>query len=131
MLRRLNNKGQMNIGEYVFIAVVVIIAISVGTPYLRRAFQATIKDARDYMIKGVRQVHADTQAFGKVHDEYEPYYTQSDAVVHSYSDTERTLAPGPRGEAAVFNQEIVENRTVASRSFQLPARGPTGVEIDH
>lgn len=85
MLRKIRNvtKGQST-PEYAILIALVVAAIIAMQTYAKRALQAKIRDASDFMIK------ESNSALGG-NEQYEPYYLQSNFDVSRNQTTETHL----------------------------------------
>ena len=102
MLRVLKNKNaQAVMGEYVLVIFLVMAVLTAMTVYFRRALQARIHDARDYMIGEVRVRTAGVYN-GNLYKEYEPYYGNTAARVFRSMDDEIRVLPG--GSSGIFQK---------------------------
>ncbi len=117
MLRVLSGKkGQATASEYVlmfFIGVTIAVAMTV---YFKRAVQARIWDARNYMIKEVHNAALAGNAtfYTNMHIEYEPYYGQSNSVVKRTVNDKQTLRPGL--SSGIFTQTFNEATEINTAS---------------
>ncbi len=120
MLKYLKNQcAQAVMGEYVlviFLALAVVVSMSV---YFKRAVQARIHDARDYMVGEVRERTAG-EFEGNLFKEYEPYYTNISSVTTADADHTEVLLPG--ASSGIFGKSISELRSVLSVSETAPPR---------
>jgi len=120
MLRKLHNrKAQAVIGEYIVLISMVLAAIVAMTVYFRRAVQARIYDARNYMVSEVARRSAGNFS-GDLYPEYEPYYTETNATVHRYSDDKSRLLAG--GVTGIFQREYNEIVETYMNSETLPPK---------
>jgi hypothetical protein len=103
-------KGQSVSGEYVLLAVLVVLAITAMTVYVRRTLQGRMRDAS--MVAVLR---ANTALGQDVLIEYEPYYTDTAAD---------TAAASVKTQRVVANSQIAQTsnteRRTHSQSVQLP-----------
>ncbi len=128
MLRNLNNRrAQAVIGEYVLVIFMVLGVITAMTVYFKRAVQARHYDALHYMVNDVRQRTAGIYN-GELYLHYEPYYTNTVAIVErSASSTTRVLSGGPGIYQKVIDESTsvqVNSETAPPRDFDLTT--PTG-----
>ena len=129
MLKNLSNRqAQAVMGEYVLVIFMVLAVIVAMTVYFKRAVQARLHDARDYMVNDVRQRTAGSYD-GELYLHYEPYYTNTIAtVVRDASSTTRIL---PGASSGIFRKVIDETTSVQVNSETAPPRDfslttPTG-----
>lgn len=109
MLRALKNtNAQAVMGEYVMVIFLVLAVLMAMMVYFRRAVQARIHDARDYMVTEVR---ARTMGVfdGNLYREYEPYYGNTSATVFRSVDDESRVLPG--ASSGIF-QKVYDSTTV-------------------
>ena len=120
MLRTLKNKNaQAVMGEYVLVIFLVMAVLTAMTVYFRRAVQARIHDARDYMVTEVRA--RTTGVFnGNLYREYEPYYGNTSARVFRSTDYEARVLPG--GSSGIFQKDYNETVSVQVNSETAPPR---------
>lgn len=129
MLRNLNNRrAQAVLGEYLLVIFMVLGVITAMTVYFKRAVQARLHDARDYMVNDVRQRTAGSYD-GELYLHYEPYYTNTDAIVTR--DTTHTTRILPGASSGIFTKVydestsvVVTSETAPPKSFNLTT--PTG-----
>jgi hypothetical protein len=120
MLKPLKNKSAQAIsGEYALLIFLVLAVLGGMSVYFRRAIQARIHDARDYMISGVR---VRTSGFydGNLYKEYEPYYSNTLANVDRRISDQTTLLPGD--SSGIFRKEYDEGVSVVVNSTTAPPR---------
>jgi hypothetical protein len=114
MLRNLKKTtAQAVMGEYVLLIVLVMAVLMAMGVYFRRAMQARIHDARDYMINGVRNQTAG-YFDGTLYKEYEPYYGNTSAIVSRDIDDETRVMPG--GTTGIFRKIFDEEMGVVVNS---------------
>ena len=100
MLKNLQNKkAQAVMGEYMVLIGMVLAAIVVMTVYFKRAVQARVYDARNYMVSEVRS-RAAGEYDGDLYFEYEPYYTNTETNISVDAVDETRLLPG--GMTGIF-----------------------------
>jgi hypothetical protein len=97
----------------------VLSAIVAMTVYFKRAVQAKIYDARNYMVNEVRDRTAD-EFSGDLYTGYEPYYTQTSANVLRSARDETRILPG--GTSGIFQKEYNESVSTVVASETLPPR---------
>ncbi len=120
MLKYLNNKrAQAVMGEYVLVIFLVIASMVAMTIFFKRAVQARIHDARDYMVGEVRER---TRAVfdGNLYKEYEPYYGNTDAIV--VRDSAQTSKLWGGGSSGVYRKDVNEAIQVRVLSETAPPR---------
>lgn len=114
-----SKKGQAVYGEYVLVFFIVVGAISVMTVYFKRAVQARIYDARNYMVNDIIDridYHYDTGLTW----EYETYTKDTTATVNSKSNNTSTLEQSPGVSSGIFQMDIDEKTVVEMRSETAP-----------
>lgn len=117
MLKALRNKkAQAVMGEYVVVIFLVMAVLTGMTVYFKRALQARIHDARDYMIGEVRTRTAG-QFNGNLYKEYEPYYSNSASQIYRLGQDETRLLPG--GSSGVFEKYYNEMTAIRTNSTTL------------
>jgi hypothetical protein len=120
MLKSLKNtKAQAMMGEYaVVIALAMAVLMTMGV-FVRRAIQARIHDARDYMVSEVR--NRTLGLFnGNLYKEYEPYYINTAAeVTRSHTDTSGLL---PGGSSGIFLKTFDETTSATISSETAPPK---------
>jgi hypothetical protein len=120
MLRYLKNRrAQAVMGEYmvvIFLVLAVIVAMAI---YFKRAVQARIHDARDYMVSEVRtRTRGDFN--GNLYKEYEPYYSNVAALVARDADYTTRILPG--ASSGIFQKIVNETTSMQSISQTAPPR---------
>jgi hypothetical protein len=110
MLQCVRKKGQGVSGEYVVMAMLVIISITVMTTYVRRTLQGRYRDG------SMEVVERAALALGNaVYYEYEPYYVNTTTDVDSATFAEqKDLGLGAQ------ERTNVSDRKVTSTSIQKP-----------
>ena len=120
MLKILKTKrAQAVMGEYVVVIFLVVTVIGAMTIFFKRAVQARIHDARDYMVKEVRN-RTKGEFDGNLYFEYEPYYVNT-YVPEIVRDARynKTLSQG--ATSGVFVMDMDEKTDVpAAISVTLP-----------
>ena len=114
-----SSTGQAVMGEYVVVIFLVVAVIGAMTIFFKRAVQARIHDARDYMEKEVRE-RTQGEFDGNLYLEYEPYYvnTYVPQIVRE-AVYNKTLSQG--ASSGVFVMGIDEKTDVpAAISVTLP-----------
>lgn len=102
MLRALKNKNaQAVVGEYTIVIFLVMAVVITMAVYFKRAVQARMRDAREYMITEVRE-RTDGDFNGILYREYEPYYGNTAAVVSRDMNEETRIQPG--GSSGIFQK---------------------------
>jgi hypothetical protein len=120
MLKPLKNKNAQAIsGEYALLIFLVLAVLGGMSVYFRRAIQARIHDARDYMIGEVRARTAG-EFDGNLYKEYEPYYIKTLANVVRRTSDRTTLLPGD--SSGIFRKEYDEAVSVVVNSTTAPPR---------
>lgn len=121
MLRVLKQKkAQAVTGEYamvIFLSMAVVLAMMI---YFKRAIQARIYDARNYMLNEV-QTRTEGEFNGNFYKEYEPYYGNTLARVTRDLNEETRLEGG--GSSGIFRKDYNTVITVEVNSETLPPRG--------
>jgi hypothetical protein len=119
MLKNIQNKrAQAVMGEYVVVIFLVIAVISTMTIFFKRAVQARIHDARDYMVSEVRE-RTRGEFDGNLYKEYEPYYVNTAAPVARVVQHKKTLLEG--GTSGIFLMDMDEQTDVTGAvSVTLP-----------
>ncbi|MBF0386478.1 MAG: hypothetical protein HQL20_01320 [Candidatus Omnitrophica bacterium] len=106
-----SRKGQAISGEYVVASVLIVIAITVMSTYIRRALQARTHDTQRWvMVKATNALEGTVQ----VNMEYEPYYVESTANIDSYQKDNSFLAAG-----GAYNKIINTEQGMSMSSNQL------------
>jgi hypothetical protein len=133
MLRvKKNRNGQAIIGEYAVVIAMVLSAIVAMTVYFKRAVQARIYDARNYMVNEVGTRTAG-EYNGDLYYGYEPYYVDSAANVQRIANDSTQLLPGTSSGTfrKDYNEAVsmrVESETLPPKNFNAttpqPARRP-------
>lgn len=120
MFRNLKNKrAQAVMGEYLLVIFLVISVVVAMTIYFKRAIQARVHDARDYMVGEVRDRTAG-EYDGNLYKEYEPYYTnRSTLIARDSTETKRLLGGATSG---IFRKSVNEATSVQSTSETAPPR---------
>jgi len=112
-------KAQAVMGEYALVIFLVIAVMTSMTIFFKRAVQARIHDARDYMTSEVPARVAGAVT-GNIYKEYEPYYANTDATVfRTVDDTIRVL---PAASSGIFLKEFNETTNVRVDSTTAPPR---------
>lgn len=120
MLKQIRNKqAQAVMGEYVLVIFLVIAGIVSMAIYFKRAVQARIHDARDYMVSEVRTRTAG-EYDGDLYLEYEPYYINTAATVTRDASDTKSLAPG--ASSGIFQKIFDETTSVQASSETAPPR---------
>ena len=118
MFRNLKTyKAQIVLAEYVLTFVLVVVAITVMTFYVRRVVQGRIRGATRHMAVQIRAAGFT----GNVWTQYEPYYANSDAIRSQQSLQEEHLLPHLRG-VGIFRQISNEDRGTTAAGSQLPPK---------
>ena len=106
-------------GEYaVVIALAMAVLMMMGV-FVRRALQARIHGARDYMVSEVR-ARTDGVFNGNLYKEYEPYYLNTVAQVsRNYTDDSLLL---PAGSSGIFQKTFNEITSIVVNSETAPPR---------
>lgn len=129
MLKNLSNRqAQAVMGEYVLVIFMVLAVIVAMTVYFKRAIQARLHDARDYMVNDVRQRTVGSYS-GELYLHYEPYYTNTIATVARDASSTTLILPG--ASSGIFRKVIDETTSVQVNSETAPPRDfslttPTG-----
>jgi len=121
MLRALKNRNaQAVMGEYVVVIFLVMAVLTGMTVYFKRAVQARIYDARNYMIGEVR-VRTAGLFNGNLYKEYEPYYANVASTLYRTMDDRTTLmSSGPAASSGIFRKVYNEETAARSNSLTLP-----------
>ena len=120
MLKTLRNtKAQAVMGEYVIVIFLVMAVMTSMTIYFKRAVQARIHDARDYMVTEVRERTAGIYT-GNLYREYEPYYSNTSATVFKVTDHETMVQSG--ASSGIFRKVYDERTSVRVNSETAPPR---------
>jgi len=108
MFMKLSKRDGQTIAEYAVLIAIVVGAIVTMQVYVKRGFQGKIKDAVDYTGDTAgTTVGTDTFTFSA--DQYEPYYTVSEAKSVSKSQAQEVL--GKQGESGRASaQKTVQSR---------------------
>ena len=110
MLRLKNRKAQST-AEYVVVLGLIVAAVVAMQTYIKRGFQARIKDAVDYVDQG-------GQAQGVVKftgNQYEPYYLSSNfESTRSASGTEELLTAGAAKRTSNEESARIGNQTIGA-----------------
>ncbi len=114
------NRAQV-ISEYAGIIFLILAVITAVSVFLKRALQANIRDARNYMITQVNSTYAATQSGttpSGISYEYEPYYVEQNSEISSRVDDQADFTRGAgAGKATTSYNETTE---ATSTSRQLP-----------
>ncbi len=114
-----NRKAQAVMGEYAVLIALVMAVIVAMTVYFKRAVQARIHDARDYMVSEVR-----TRTTGYFSDNlyagYEPYYGNTISTIFRDTDDETKLLPG--ASSGIFKKTYDQTTFMVVNSVTLPPR---------
>jgi hypothetical protein len=117
-------------GEYAVMIAMVMAAIVAMTVYFKRAVQARIHDARDYMVNEVR-MRTTGEFSGNLYTGYEPYYGNTLSTVSSRAEDQSVLLPG--ASSGIFQKSYnqttsmtVESETAPPRAFDLTTPPPAG-----
>ena len=114
-------RAQAVMGEYVVVIFLVITVIGAMTIFFKRAVQARIHDARDYMVGEVRE-RTRGQYNGDLYFEYEPYYVNT-SVPQIVRDARYNKALSQGGTSGIFVMGTDERTDVpASISITAPPR---------
>ncbi len=121
--------------EYALGSLVAIAAIAAISLHVQRGLQAKMRDARVFMVDTASKgcvASADPDVVdcqdaagvknGRIADEYEPYYTKSDAAVSRNQHTENILLGGGIGSTGIVRKTAAETTRVSSLSEQLPPK---------
>ena len=120
MLRYIRDrKAQAVMGEYMIVIFLVLAALIAMTIYFKRAVQARIHDARDYMVSEVR-TRTQGEFDGNLYKEYEPYYSNVAASVTRDVDYTTSILPG--ASSGIFQKIVNETTSVQSVSQTAPPR---------
>ena len=114
-----SRKGQAVIGEYAVVISMVLAVIVAMTVYFKRAVQARIHGARDYMVNEVL-TRTEGQYNGPIYSGYEPYYTQTNSVVSRTADDETRILPTGIGTSGAFEKDYDETVSTSTQSETLP-----------
>ena len=116
-----NNKAQAMMLEYSLIFFLVVGMITAMSLYFKRSMQARIRDARVYMFKTVQNRTAGYYD-GNLYVEYEPYYTNTVAMVARSELGNSTLLPSPGKSSGIFRKLFTEETDVTTISITAPPR---------
>lgn len=120
MLRYLKNRrAQAVMGEYMLVIFLVLAVIVGMTIYFKRAVQARIHDARDYMVREVR-TRTEGEFGGNLYKEYEPYYSNVMAFVIRDVDHTTNILLGE--SSGIFVKTINEVTRVQAISQTAPPK---------
>ncbi len=108
-------KGQV-MAEYALTFFIVTASIVAMTVFVTRTFQARIYDAKKYMLETVKAA----PHVGKLKAEYEPYYSNTEALVNRSNFDEKQLLPG--GITGIFRRAWNDNTDSNSTSNQRPPK---------
>jgi hypothetical protein len=121
MLKGLKNqKAQIIVGEYVVIIFIVVAMMTAMGTYVKRALQGRIRDAHQTMINMVwqRTVTEEGRLYnGPLWTGYEPYYGETNSLVHREDFTRSALLPG-----GASRKEFNGGMTVRTNSETAPPR---------
>jgi hypothetical protein len=136
MIRYRNKKGAASLAEYSITILLVATALAAITTYVKRALQARIRDARHYMISTANSACEDNCrnaahiAEGKsIHQQYEPYYTQTSATIAQDSVNDKGLVASDVGTTGDFIGKVNAQTQSAVASLQLPPQQAANAEI--
>ena len=111
--------AQAVMGEYMVVIFLVLTMIVAMTIYFKRAVQARIHDARDYMVGEVR-VRTQGEFDGNLYKEYEPYYSNVAALVARDADYTTQILPG--ASSGIFQKIVNETTGVQAISQTAPPK---------
>jgi len=117
--RTKNERGQAILGEYGIVILLVVASIVAMTIYFKRAVQARIHDARDYMVTEARS-RAGGDYDGPLYLHYEPYYTNTASTVLRSSDETTGLLPGE--SSGVYRKTFSETSEIQTFSETAPPK---------
>jgi len=120
MLRyKRNNNAQAHFGEY-FIVLTLVVGMAAGmTIFVKRTFQARMRDAKHTMVQIVREGTRDVYN-GVLYLEYEPYYFNSVGTTDLDYNRRETLSAG--ASSGDSNKIFDETTTRANDSETAPPR---------
>jgi uncharacterized protein YpmB len=114
-----NKKAQAVSSEYaIILSMVLAMTVAMGV-YFKRAVQARMHDARDYMVSEVKE-RTDGVYTGDLYIGYEPYYTETMANVTRQTEDNTRLLPGE--SSGIFKKQINELSTMKMESETLPPK---------
>jgi len=120
MLRILkNNRAQAVFGEYLLVFLIVVGFLTAMTIFVKRALQAKVYDARNYMYNTVADRTGDYYN-GTVAIEYEPYYLSYNRAVTRGVDNDSNLLPG--ATTGIFRKTLDQTTSVQTESETAPPR---------
>ncbi len=108
MFRKLNRKKGQNTAEYAVLIALVIGAVIAMQVYVKRALQARVYDASNFLT-------SDTAIGGATTNQYEPYYLESNFTV-------------ARNSESIVNVVGGDDRTVMTNSTSNITRGEGGFQ---
>lgn len=112
-----NRKAQAVMGEFM-VVIFFVLAATVGMSiFFKRAVQARIHDARNYMVNEVR-IRTEGEFDGDLYYEYEPYYSNVAAFVFKDAKHDTQILPG--GSSGIYQKTIDETTRVWSNSQTFP-----------
>ena len=106
--------------EYVLVFFVVIAVISGMSAYFRRALQAKVRDAHYSMINTVRNKVGGAYTGTNVYVQYEPYYTNSTALVNRNINNEDRLIASYPLSSGIFRKNKDERTATQATSITNP-----------
>lgn len=116
-----NKKAQANISEYALIFIIAIAMTSGMAVYFKRGIQARLYAGRNQMLRTVLDRTNGYYNEGLAFD-YNPYYTNSTAVVSRSAETKTELLPIPGSTSGLFIQTVNEITRVEASSKTAPPK---------
>ena len=114
MIRKIKHNRAQILGEYALILILAVVVLTTMTIYVRRVLQSRMYDARKYMMSVVKSAPHN----GILKMEYEPYYTQTNAITDQSQDATADLLGG--GHTGIYRKIFDDVTSVESNSIQLP-----------
>lgn len=116
-----NQRGQALIIQYALTFFVVVAFATAMTVYVRRALQARVHGAQNYVLAEAETVLVDpaNNLVGNLYKQYEPYYVKTSAKRSLQSEVEESM--WPVGKTGLYGKIGNETTTVTdATSFQYP-----------
>ena len=98
-----NNVGQGQAVEYAVVFFLVVAVVAGMSTYVKRAVQARIRGARNYMFVQVNGVYNQYYVNGLLRAEYEPYYAQSTTFKDDHTTQNEQQMPLLGGEGTYIS----------------------------
>ena len=125
-------KAQANMSEYMFVFFLIITMISAMTVYFRRAVQARIFSAREYVLKDItNRVKNGSPDLGSdsispvkilIYREYEPYYMNTASRVFRDQFSEDNLIGDQPGKTGIYKKTTDDFISVQTNSVTAPPK---------